>query len=552
MVSRRPLSVVVLAVALVLAVATSAFASPPAPAPDPASSSEPVPDDVADLPPLPSDAVVVRHEDGIGVDLDPTVGPSAAVTAEAGGHTTARATLGGYAVLFDGVGIHRNYTVRMVTDHPDWDEIDEEVADAVAEIDYITGGNVQMGSTIGQHTTAPGQISVSVATTSPCGALNWFAAIGCGAAYWVDDRIEFGQVWICTCLTADAGVYGTIIHEFGHALGLMHYNPDYEGQVQVMFPTYAPGMIRFRSGDVNGLRKLTANGFGGGTAPKHPPSPTGTPTVNGSFGKVAVTWGAATAYGAAIDKHQIQVENMDTDGVKTVTVGSSRSGSVSVTGGADYRARVRAHNGLGWGDWSPWSTADFVEGRCIPAIIDVPESSPFCADITWLLDEGITAGYPDDTYRQGEPVTRQAMAAFLMRNAERLVPGSTDGEFTEPFSDVGANHLFRDEIAWLNASGITGGFPDGTYRPDADISRASMAAMLMRFTEYLWPDSTSGDWSATPFTDVPASHTFHDEITWLVSTGITTGFPGGVYRPGDDISRGGMAAFLHRHDTEFG
>jgi hypothetical protein len=46
---------------------------------------------------------------------------------------------------------------------------------------------------------------------------------------------------------------------------------------------------------------------------------------------------------------------------------------------------------------------------------DVPAGHPFAHDIYWLAETGVTTGYPDGTFRPDEPVTRQAMAAFLHR-----------------------------------------------------------------------------------------------------------------------------------------
>jgi hypothetical protein len=49
---------------------------------------------------------------------------------------------------------------------------------------------------------------------------------------------------------------------------------------------------------------------------------------------------------------------------------------------------------------------------------DVSTTHPFFAEIEWMADEGISEGYSDGTYRPGAAVTRQAMSAFLYRLAE--------------------------------------------------------------------------------------------------------------------------------------
>lgn len=48
---------------------------------------------------------------------------------------------------------------------------------------------------------------------------------------------------------------------------------------------------------------------------------------------------------------------------------------------------------------------------------DVDDDHQFSDEIQWMSDTGISEGYSDGTYRPGNPVTRQAMAAFMMRAA---------------------------------------------------------------------------------------------------------------------------------------
>jgi hypothetical protein len=107
---------------------------------------------------------------------------------------------------------------------------------------------------------------------------------------------------------------------------------------------------------------------------------------------------------------------------------------------------------------------------------DVPSDHPFCAEIAWAAGEGITLGYGDGTFRPGATVTRQAMAAFLYRLA-----GSPAGPFpASGFTDVPVGHPFDDEIAWAAEAGITTGYGDGTFRPVAPVTRQSTAAFLYR------------------------------------------------------------------------
>ena len=177
---------------------------------------------------------------------------------------------------------------------------------------------------------------------------------------------------------------------------------------------------------------------------------------------------------------------------------------------------------------------------------DVSVDSPFVGHIERLAIDHITGGYPDGTFRPTEPVTREAMAAFLYRQAGE--PPFTPPA-TSPFVDVTTGHPFYAEIAWLADAGISTGWSNGdgtaSFRPGEPVSREAMAAFLYRragepaFT----PPATS------PFTDVTTGHPFYAEIAWLADAGVSTGWrtsAGAEFRPSADVERQAMAAFLVR------
>ena len=173
---------------------------------------------------------------------------------------------------------------------------------------------------------------------------------------------------------------------------------------------------------------------------------------------------------------------------------------------------------------------------------DVPADYPFVNDINWLAQRRITTGYPDGTFRPNGSVERGAMAAFFYRMA-----GSP--QFTAPstpsFKDVPRDHPFYKEIEWMRARGITTGWSDGTFRPNAAVNRDAMAAFFYRFAgspAYSAP-------AVSPFSDVAAGSQFYREISWLAEQRITTGWADGSFRPVQPIERGAMAAFLHRYNV---
>jgi hypothetical protein len=173
-----------------------------------------------------------------------------------------------------------------------------------------------------------------------------------------------------------------------------------------------------------------------------------------------------------------------------------------------------------------------------PEFPDVSAGHQFFNEICWMVGAGITTGYLDGTFKPSNPVTRQAMAAFLLRLRAEEAPN----DCVKQFHDVGTSHPFFEEICWMVRDGITTGYLDGTFKPGAKVSRAAMAAFLYRFEgepTFLPPGTAT-------FPDVGLSHTFSIEVEWMVSEGITGGYPDNTFRPGSSVTRQSMAAFLYR------
>ncbi len=169
-------------------------------------------------------------------------------------------------------------------------------------------------------------------------------------------------------------------------------------------------------------------------------------------------------------------------------------------------------------------------------------TSMFEDDIEWLAAAGVTAGCNppgNDRYCPDAVVTRGQMAAFLVRQLG-LAPADND-----PFLDTAAS-VFADNIARLAAAGITRGCnppANDRFCPDRGVTRGQMAAFLAR--AFHLPAATS------VFADVAAS-TFADDIARLAAAGITRGCnppANDRFCPDGQVTRGQMAAFLHRTDS---
>lgn len=174
------------------------------------------------------------------------------------------------------------------------------------------------------------------------------------------------------------------------------------------------------------------------------------------------------------------------------------------------------------------------------AFPDVRTTHPFWAEIMWAVEHGITTGYVDGLFHPASQLSRQALVAWLYRLAgspKVTVPTPTT------FSDDPAGHPFVDEVEWAVAVGITNGYPDGTFRPAASITRQALVTLLHRLA-----GSPAVVLPATPtFPDVPSTHVFAGPIEWAAGLGIVQGFADGRFSPQAPVSRMASSAFLYRY-----
>lgn len=157
--------------------------------------------------------------------------------------------------------------------------------------------------------------------------------------------------------------------------------------------------------------------------------------------------------------------------------------------------------------------------------------SKFYNDIIWLYEQGITSGCGDDRFCPNGTVTRGQMASFLARAFNLPSTGK------DYFADDNANK-HEANINRLAASGITTGCAAGRFCPDGLVTRAQMATFISKALELGW---TSSD----HFWDDDANK-HESNINRFAEAGITSGCGDGRYCPDGLVTRGQMAAFLHR------
>ncbi len=102
---------------------------------------------------------------------------------------------------------------------------------------------------------------------------------------------------------------------------------------------------------------------------------------------------------------------------------------------------------------------------------------------------------------------------------------------TVRFPDVSSNHWAKSYIDALVSQGVLAGFPDGSFRPDAPVTRAQFSSMLQAVY------AKSPVRGSINFADVPNNHWAKNSIQNSYRMGFLSGYPGNVFAPEQNIPR---------------
>lgn len=246
--------------------------------------------------------------------------------------------------------------------------------------------------------------------------------------------------------------------------------------------------------------------------------------ATGGTAAVQVTTGVGCAWTATSNDSWIVISS-----------GSSGTGVGAVNYSADPNSATTPRTGT---MTIAGQTFTVVQGA---AFLDVPPGHPFYNEIGKLSARGVTVGCGGGNYCPDQAVTREQMAAFIIRAL---------GEFNPPppaqqrFADVPPTNPFYAFIDRLAALGITVGCGGGNYCPSQPTTREQMAAFIMRSLDEFNPPVPPSQ----RFDDVPPGNPFYNFIDRMGTLGITSGCSVSppLYCPTQSATRGQMAVFLVR------
>ena len=147
-------------------------------------------------------------------------------------------------------------------------------------------------------------------------------------------------------------------------------------------------------------------------------------------------------------------------------------------------------------------------------------------------------GYEDGTIRPTNNITRAEVATIFFR----LLTDDTREEFwsqTNDYTDVASDAWYNNAVSTLSNMGIIDGYEDGTFKPNASITRAEFTAIATRFFDY------TAEYEGA-FNDVTYSDWYADCVQAAVDMGLVNGYADGGFHPNAYITRAESCAIVNR------
>ena len=178
---------------------------------------------------------------------------------------------------------------------------------------------------------------------------------------------------------------------------------------------------------------------------------------------------------------------------------------------------------------------------------DVTNRDWYYDDVLYAYINGLMDGISMTSFGADQNTTRGQVVTILWR-----LTGEPRAARNNQFTDVSSNAYYNTAISWAAENGIVKGYDSKTFRPNANVTREQLAAILYRYAEYM-NLSTKGASNLTKFDDYYTIGTWaRDSLAWANYHGLINGVDSYHIDPKGNTTRAQLAAILHRFAVEFG
>jgi len=154
-----------------------------------------------------------------------------------------------------------------------------------------------------------------------------------------------------------------------------------------------------------------------------------------------------------------------------------------------------------------------------------------------LLPDSAVPASPVPT---GTPALPPDTAGMPVAAEPPAIAESPAGTFF-PFADVNSSSPYYGDIVFVWEGGIMNGMSGTSFGENLPLTRGMIVTVLWRME-----GSPAAEYTGV-FTDVPAGEWFTDGVEWAAANGIVNGYGGGLFGPGDSVTREQLAAILYRY-----
>ena len=172
---------------------------------------------------------------------------------------------------------------------------------------------------------------------------------------------------------------------------------------------------------------------------------------------------------------------------------------------------------------------------------DVNEGDWFYDPVCFVYENGLMTGTSADTFEPNTSLSRAMLVAVLHRLEGSPAASGSD------FNDVASGDWYAEAVNWAASVGVVNGMGDGSFQPNAAITREQMAAILRNYAAYKGMDvTTSGDLST--YSDAASvSDWAKESMQWAVGQGLLSGMTIDTLQPQGLSTRAQVAAVLQRY-----
>lgn len=171
---------------------------------------------------------------------------------------------------------------------------------------------------------------------------------------------------------------------------------------------------------------------------------------------------------------------------------------------------------------------------------DVVEGAWYHDAVADVYARGWMTGTSDTNFAPEQAMTRAMVAATLHRMEGSQLTKASD------FTDVAPGTWYEEAVAWAQQAGVVHGFDDGTFQPNAIITREQLAAMLQNYSMYKG-ENTDARQDLNAYSDADAVSTWaQDALSWACAEGVLQGMTETSLASQSSATRAQMAAVLLR------